>query len=196
MIDIYKKDTISICFTGHRPKDLYGYYEWSHPKNVNLMKYIKRAVNTLIKDNLDKNYNFYFGGAIGVDQFAFKCVNDLKKSEYVKGNVSMILCVPFRDQESEWNDLDQMRYTEQYLEADKIVLVDQLPGYKMNIEGYHPGKLMKRNQYMVDNSDIVLAVWKGSETGGTANTVKYAKKQNKIIMRLDPIDLSMSFIEY
>ena len=41
-----------------------------------------------------------------------------------------------------------------------------------------------RNQYMVDNSDLVLAIWNGKESGGTWNTIKYARKQGKKIQYL------------
>ena len=37
----------------------------------------------------------------------------------------------------------------------------------------------KRNEYMVDNSDLVLAFWNGEESGGTYYTLSYAKKKNK-----------------
>ena len=43
--------------------------------------------------------------------------------------------------------------------------------------------MMKRNKYMVDKSDIVVAVWNGSK-GGTANTVKYAKQSGKTIKQI------------
>ena len=46
---------------------------------------------------------------------------------------------------------------------------------------YFRGCMQKRNRYMVDNSDIVLAIWNGKETGGTWNTIKYARSKNKEI---------------
>lgn len=46
----------------------------------------------------------------------------------------------------------------------------------------------KRNEYMVNNSDEVLAIWNGSSKGGTAACVRYANRVNKIIHRVDPKD--------
>ena len=49
-------------------------------------------------------------------------------------------------------------------------------------ERYFKGCMQKRNRYMVDKSDLVLAIWNGSETGGTWNTIKYARSKNKEIL--------------
>ena len=45
--------------------------------------------------------------------------------------------------------------------------------------------MQKRNEYMVDKCDILLAVWDGS-AGGTNNCVKYARKLDKEIIIIDP----------
>jgi len=39
----------------------------------------------------------------------------------------------------------------------------------------------KRNEYLVENSDVLLAYFNG-EKGGTENTIKYAKLKNKKII--------------
>lgn len=48
-----------------------------------------------------------------------------------------------------------------------------------------PWVYQKRNEFMVDNSDIVIAVWDGS-SGGTANCVKYALKKGRMVWRIFP----------
>ena len=53
---------------------------------------------------------------------------------------------------------------------------------------YHIAKMQKRNEYMVDKADIVIAVWDGS-SGGTGNCVKYAQKVGKSIVKLNPVDI-------
>lgn len=45
--------------------------------------------------------------------------------------------------------------------------------------------MQKRNEYMVDLADRVIAVWDGSK-GGTATCVKYAEKVGKEIIRIEP----------
>ena len=87
-----------------------------------------------------------------------------------------------------WNDLDRIKWRQQLNKADKITRVDKLENYK--IKGYeediyYPAKMQKRNQYMVNSSDIVIAVWSGSK-GGTGNCVNYAKMQKKEIIVINP----------
>ena len=43
----------------------------------------------------------------------------------------------------------------------------------------------KRNRYMVDHSDYVIAVWDGSPSG-TGKTVMYAKENHKTILQIKP----------
>ena len=50
--------------------------------------------------------------------------------------------------------------------------------------------MQKRNEYMVDNSDYVIAVWNGKPSG-TENTVKYANKKNKVVLLVDPQTLEI-----
>ena len=45
--------------------------------------------------------------------------------------------------------------------------------------------MQKRNEYMVDLTDKVIAVWDGSK-GGTGNCVRYAEKCGKEIIRILP----------
>lgn len=48
-------------------------------------------------------------------------------------------------------------------------------------ETYSKKNYILRDQYMVDNADIVLAVFDGIPAGGTWQTIEYAKKKNKEI---------------
>ena len=50
-------------------------------------------------------------------------------------------------------------------------------------EEYTPYCMFKRNMYMVDNCDILVAYLK-SDSGGTFNTVKYAEKKGVKIVRI------------
>lgn len=50
---------------------------------------------------------------------------------------------------------------------------------------YTANCMMKRNRYMVDHSDAVIAVWNGSKSG-TGNTVRYAMSSGKKVLIIDP----------
>ena len=42
---------------------------------------------------------------------------------------------------------------------------------------------------MIDNCDVLFAVWNGSQTGGTAYTIRYAYKSNKKVEILNLTDI-------
>ncbi|MGN1099694.1 MAG: DUF1273 domain-containing protein, partial [Christensenellales bacterium] len=62
--------------------------------------------------------------------------------------------------------------------ADKVTYVS---------DRYTLSCMQKRNEYMVDESDMLLAVWNGIEKGGTFNTVAYARKKG---IGIEIIDLT------
>lgn len=47
---------------------------------------------------------------------------------------------------------------------------------KIHSDHYFKGCYMVRNRYMVDASQLVIAIWNGRESGGTAATVQYAER--------------------
>jgi uncharacterized phage-like protein YoqJ len=57
--------------------------------------------------------------------------------------------------------------------AEKVVYVSD----SMTYTG--PDLFHARNRYIVDNSDTLVAVWDGTKKGGTWETIKYAKAQEK-----------------
>jgi uncharacterized phage-like protein YoqJ len=189
---------LTICFTGHRPNKLFG-YDWHTQGNQKLMRKLKEVIlETLIKEWNDFTYTdsvhevkFIFGGALGIDQMAFNVCFDIR-DEY-SGDYILEIAVPFEGQERKWFNKDDIaRYKWQLNESDKITTVDKLDKYKIKglSEGeYHAAKLQKRNEYMVDNSDIVIAVHDGSK-GGTANCVKYAEKSGRRIIRINPKEIN------
>lgn len=75
---------------------------------------------------------------------------------------------------------DRKNYEAALKHAAETVAVDPANSY--------PGAWVyqKRNEWMVDNADIVIAVWDGTK-GGTANCVKYAEKVGKPIVNLAPV---------
>ena len=72
-----------------------------------------------------------------------------------------------------------------FQKADRIVETSDDP--------YAAWKMQKRNEWMVDNSGAVIAVWDGTPSG-TANTVKYARKQKKAVLVIDPVKETEAWI--
>ena len=56
---------------------------------------------------------------------------------------------------------------------------------------YTPDCMDKRNRYMVDHADVLIAVWDGSPSG-TGKTVRYAHQQGKSVTIIDPVSLDVT----
>ena len=180
---------ISVCFTGHRPQKLGG-WDWMNEKNLSILKELRLKVIYLIEN--ESATNFIFGGAIGIDQMAFAVVLKLKKEKY--SNIKLTIAVPFKNQWIKWRIIDVEKYKKQLTNSDKVVYVDELINtrYSCTLAGvgnYHRDKMQIRNEYMVDNSDFVVAVWDGTK-GGTCNCVRYALEKglkfDESIIRINP----------
>jgi len=185
----------TICFTGHRP-DRLGGYDWNTPKNQRIMKVLKTKIIEVI-NNIEptiQTIRFIHGSALGIDQMSFEICKEIRDS-VVKLNsckIELELAIPFKKQAMKWfNKVDIDRYNDQKQHADILTFVDTVEGYDFKgvaVGEYHPAKMMIRNRYMVNNSDIVIAVWNGSKSG-TANAVNYAKKQGKEIIIINPDEI-------
>jgi len=161
---------LTVCFTGHRPDKLGGYENNPTQRNT------RQALETIIKDLVNKNdfVEFISGMAVGVDTWA--AIEVLKVKLYNPDKVSLKLALPFVGQQNKWPLTSQMQWLEVYRAANSVYFVDE--------EGYAPWKLLNRNKWMVDNSDLVVAVWSGYRKGGTAHCIRYASKKNKEIVNL------------
>ncbi len=172
-IDLWSK---TCCFTGHRPNKLGGEYDLLHPVNLNIKNKIIPVVEQLIKGG---TIRFISGGALGTDQIGFWVVKSLQKKYK---NIKIIVAKPFKYQEKAWKNQRTLNWYYKMLEqADEVVNVEEVTGYEdtkteTEFGEYSSIKMQKRNEYMVDNSRYIIAVWDGS-TGGTYNCLKYAKSQ-------------------
>lgn len=151
-----------VAFTGHRP-DSIGGYDIPNPIYDFIMQ---RLEEELLKINPQKCIS---GMSLGVDTWAAELC--------IKLNIPFTAAIPFIGQESLWKACDRRTYHDLLLEANDTIVV--------STGSYAPYKMQLRNEWMVDNSDILLAVFNGS-TGGTYNCVKYAQKLNKKIIIINP----------
>ena len=103
-----------MCFTGRRPKDLFGYQKDKYISLVN------KLVTELEKFYLEGFDIFITGGAQGFDQLAFWAVNKLKQKGYPVKN---IVYIPFLKQELKWLEkglFSQSEYRLMLKMADEI----------------------------------------------------------------------------
>ena len=171
----------TVCFTGHRPSKLPGGYDYNSNQNLELKKRLEDTILYLIFCGAK---NFICGGALGVDQMVCELLLDLRDNGC---DIKIELAIPFLNQPSRWNKTNVILHNRHVSAVDKVTYVDRLPSYNKNlpIDIYRIEKLNIRNEYMVDNSDVVVAVWNGCN-GGTAACIKYAMDKNKQIIKIRP----------
>jgi uncharacterized phage-like protein YoqJ len=143
------------CFTGHRPQKL-------HQPEAEVKKCLEEAILQAFDDGF---VTFITGMAYGVDIWAGQIVVRLRKENPA---VHLIAAVPFKGFESKWSGEWVKAYTDLLGEADLVKYV---------CPGYSRVAFQTRNEWMVDRSARVIAVYNG-EPGGTRNTIEYAKRQN------------------
>lgn len=175
------KSIIYACaFTGHRPQKLPWRTNENDEKCIILKQKIKNAIIYLI-DKRQVNY-FISGMAQRIDTYVAEMVLELKLSKII----SLECAIPCDNQTKGWTEKEVIRYNSILAKADKITYVSH---------GYSKDCMMKRNRYMVDNSDFLIGVWDG-QNSGTANTIKYAQEKNKHILIIEPNTLKQRELNF
>lgn len=151
------------CFTGPRPFKL-GFTDDSSPACIELKKKINNEIEKLFQRGFT---HFISGMAEGVDIYCAEAVIELKKKYK---DVILTAVFPYNHKGKDRCEKEKERLIETLRNTDKVITLQ---------ENYSPGCFYKRNRYMVDNSDLLFAVY--SSHGGTAYTIKYAAETNKPI---------------
>nr|WP_326209146.1 SLOG family protein [uncultured Oscillibacter sp.] len=140
------------CFTGHRPEKL------EQPEPV-VVEALKKEICTAIADGFQ---TFISGMARGVDLWAAVEVLTLRD----EGAVIRLICAsPYRGFENRWSRDWQEKYRWVVARADLVRFI---------CPSYSRGCFQRRNEWMIDHSARVIAVYSGGY-GGTRNTVEYAR---------------------
>lgn len=142
------------CFTGHRPEKL-------NTSPMAVCKALEKEIRQAIADGLTV---FISGMARGVDIWAAEIVLRLRS----EGELIRLICAsPFESFERSWSVEWQKRYKAIMDAADLVRFI---------CPTYSRACFQIRNEWMVDHSARVIAVYNG-ELGGTRNTVEYAKRR-------------------
>ena len=144
------------CFTGHRPEKL-------HADEKTVCAALEQAIDAAIADG----YNTFISGmARGVDIWAAELV--LQKRQH-NHDLRLICACPHPDFEIRWAPEWAARYHRILVAADLVRTI--CPTFSM-------AAYQRRNEWMVDRSSRVIAVYNG-EPGGTRNTIEYASSRGK-----------------
>lgn len=157
------------CCTGHRPNGFpFDYFKDEEKRNAYLTA-LQSKIGLAIEQGATQ---FISGMSLGVDLDFAEIILKLK----AKFPITLECAMPYPDYFVRWSFEDEKRNYEILKSADKVTLVS---------DRYFNGCLFKRNRYMVDKSDLVIAVFNGEKKGGTFYTLSYAEKQGKHIQIID-----------
>lgn len=141
--------------TGHRPSKLLGFGKESELRLKDFASVVLQKI---------KPTKIISGLAIGWDTALAQAAIEL--------NIPFDAYLPFEDQAGRWPKDSQKEW--QRLKSMAVSV-------KCCSKTFNNVCMQQRNEWMVDNSDVVLALWDGSN-GGTKNCVDYAKRKNKKIV--------------
>lgn len=112
-------------------------------------------------NNKDKIIAAYNGMAAGADQlFALQCI---------KLGIPVYCVFP---------------YNRKKYHPDELYIIERAAGSIALQDEYSRDSYYKRDCFMVDNCDVLIAIWDGIPQGGTYITIDYARKQGKPIIYL------------
>ena len=141
------------CFTGHRPAGLR-----MTEQRMNIL------LESAIRDAVDRRFTTFISGmAPGADICAAETVLKLRENN---SRLKLVCALPFEDFGRHWSG----GWTERFLRV--MALADE----KHCICGKpFRSAFQRRNEWMVNHSGLVIAVYQGGN-GGTKNTLNYAQK--------------------
>lgn len=165
----------SICktcaFTGYRPSKMPWGYDETDARCVEFRFRLREALEYLIGQGYT---DFLSGGALGFDQMAAEIVLSLReKYPWVR----LVMVIPFDGQADKWSREQRGRWLEIIEASDRVIRISH---------AYDKGVFFRRNHYLVENANLLLAAYDG-QPGGTAGTVAYAKRHGVRVVRLAPV---------
>ena len=159
------------AFTGHRPRKFPWGYDETDARCIALKKALTEQITKLVK----AGYTDVFSGmAEGADTWAALTVLALKKENPA---LKLHCVLPCEGQADRWSSSARELYFSILDQADDIVYVSR---------EYSKDCMLRRNRYLVDHAACLLAVYNGEHRGGTAMTVRYARKMGRKIILLHP----------
>ena len=162
----------SCAFTGHRPKK----FPWGYDETDARCAALKQELAGQIVKLADAGYTDFFSGmAEGADTWAALAVLALKKEIPA---LKLHCVLPCEGQADPWSASARELYYSILEQADDVVYVSR---------EYSEGCMLKRNRYLVDHAACLLAVYNGERRGGTAMTVRYARKLSREVIVLPPL---------
>lgn len=171
---------MKIAITGHRPNKLGNDYNLTSPLIINISIELNRIIDNYksrywinpTTNDYARDLTLISGMALGIDTLWAKLAH--------QNELPLIAAIPCLNQNKMWKQLSKDLYKgllEHPLTTQHLVT---------NTE-YNHNCMQLRNEWMVNNCDVLIAVWDRTP-GGTGNCVNYAVNQGKTIIFIDPND--------
>jgi uncharacterized phage-like protein YoqJ len=147
-----------LAVTGHRPPKLGGYF-------------VPNRLYDAVVDGLRETIEHFnpervlSGMSLGVDQWTAELCIEM--------GIPFVAVIPFRGYSSKWPIDSQRTFDRLCQSAQEVVYTSESTTYSGRL-------LYRRNVWMVEHADQIVAVYNGS-SGGTANCIQYATQVGKPI---------------
>lgn len=154
-------------------------FKFGYKENYSLCKKIKRVMLEQIKELYETGVTrFYIGGSLGVDLWAGEMIIKLKEQTGYEA-IELVVVIPYQGHTLNWDDRSKkrldflMKHSEWCLAA----------GESNCQESY-----VKRNDYMVDQTDCVLAICDTNMKipSASGKMLSYANKRKRKIIFINP----------
>lgn len=168
-------DLFNTCsFTGYRPIKLPYLSDKNSDEYIRLYSVLKEEIINLAENGV---HYYQTGMAQGIDLMCAEIVLELK----LRYNIKLFAIVPCLNQTEGWSVEDKEIY-------DRVIKccsgITNVTG-----ESYKTGCMAKRNRFLVETAQYILAVYDGKK-GGTMSTINYAKQKKRTIIVINPTDFT------
>lgn len=126
---------------------------------------VEEKLPIILEELIQKGYNVFYDGNYGAfDQI---CASAVLKLKYKYPYIKIIRILTYYHHDKERYELPS------YYDGSMLPEIEEL---------HYKQKIVKRNEWIVDNSDIVICHIQQTYKSGAYRTLKYAQKKNKEII--------------
>lgn len=163
------------AITGYRPTR----FKFKYNEDYSGCKRLKKRLHDQFVLLYDQGVRrFLVGGALGVDMWSGEILLEMKRqTEYA--DVELVIVLPHPGHDERWDERSKRRMAFLLGHCTEHLTT----GTDSSAESYY-----KRNRYLVDHSDCLIAVYDNDRTvrSGTGMTVRYAEKKGRPVILIHP----------
>lgn len=139
----------------------------------NVFQNIEETLDVLIEEAINNGCTLFYTGAMGDFDSMFSSSVRKVKRKRPELDIKLICVKPYLKK-----NLMIIKYY--YAMYDDIIIPNELA------DVHFKSAIVKRNEWIIDNSDIVI-IYNLRDYGGAYNSLKYAKKKNKTIYTINDV---------